>query len=73
MTIAIYLAHLNPVTKAHVEIIEELKEKNEVRVMPVVFINKDKEINSKSFPFGFRHLSNRGADSKLLFTFFVES
>ena len=53
MTIAIYLAHLNPVTKAHVEIIEELKEKNEIRVMPVVFINKDKEINSKSFPFGF--------------------
>ena len=53
MTIAIYLAHLNPVTKAHVEIIEELKEKNEVRVMPVVFINKDKEINSKSFPFVF--------------------
>ena len=53
MTIAIYLAHLNPVTKAHVEIIEELKEKNEVRVMPVVFINKDKEVNSKSFPFGF--------------------
>ena len=53
MTIAIYLAHLNPVTKAHVEIIEELKEKNEVRVMPVVFSNKDKEINSKSFPFGF--------------------
>ena len=53
MTVAIYLAHLNPVTKAHVEIIEELKEKNEVRVMPVVFSNKDKEINSKSFPFGF--------------------
>ncbi|MBI3640113.1 MAG: hypothetical protein HY223_07345 [Thaumarchaeota archaeon] len=53
MTVAIYLAHLNPVTKAHVEIIEELKEKNEVRVMPVIFINKDKEINSRSFPFGF--------------------
>jgi hypothetical protein len=53
LTVAIYLAHLNPVTKAHVEIIEELKEKNEVRVMPVIFINKDKEINSKSFPFGF--------------------
>ena len=53
MTVVIYLAHLNPVTKAHVEIIEELKEKNEVRVMPVVFINKDKEINSRSFPFGF--------------------
>lgn len=53
MTVAIYLAHLNPVTKAHVEIIEELKEKNEVRVMPVVFINRGKEINSRSFPFGF--------------------
>ncbi len=53
MTVAIYLAHLNPVTKAHVEIIEELKEKNEVRVMPVIFINNGKEINSRSFPFGF--------------------
>lgn len=53
MTVAIYLAHLNPVTKAHVEIIEELKEKNEVRVMPVIFINKEKEINSRSFPFEF--------------------
>ena len=53
MTIAIYLAHLNPVTKAHVEIIKELKEKYEVRVMPVIFINKGQEINSKSFPFGF--------------------
>lgn len=53
MTVAIYLAHLNPVTKAHVEIIEELKEKNEVRVMPVIFINKGKEINSRSFPFEF--------------------
>jgi len=53
LTVAIYLAHLNPVTKAHVEILKELKEKNEVRVMPVIFINKGKEINSKSFPFGF--------------------
>jgi nicotinamide mononucleotide adenylyltransferase len=53
LTVAIYLAHLNPVTNAHVEIIKELKEKNEVRVMPVMFINKGKEINSKSFPFGF--------------------
>jgi len=53
LTVAIYLAHLNPVTKAHVEIIRELKEKNEVRVMPVIFINKGEEINSKSFPFKF--------------------
>ena len=53
MTVAIYLAHLNPVTKAHVEIIEELKKANEVRVFPVIFITKGEEINSKSFPFNF--------------------
>ena len=53
MTVAIYLAHLNPVTNAHVEIIKELKKENHVRVMPVVFINKGKEINSRSFPFRF--------------------
>lgn len=53
MTVAIYLAHLNPVTKAHVEIIEELKKTNEVRVFPVKFINKGEEINSRSFPFNF--------------------
>ena len=53
MTVAIYLAHLNPVTKAHVEIIEELKKENDVQVLPVIFLNKGKEINSKSFPFDF--------------------
>ena len=53
LTVAIYLAHLNPVTKAHVEIIENLKKENEVSVFPVIFINKGKEINSKSFPFNF--------------------
>ena len=53
MTVAIYLAHLNPVTNAHVEIIKELKKENHVRVMPVMFINKGKEINSRSFPFSF--------------------
>ncbi len=53
LTVAIYLAHLNPVTKAHVEIIENLKKANEVRVFPVIFINKGKEINSRSFPFNF--------------------
>lgn len=53
LTVAIYLAHLNPVTKAHIEIIEELKKTNEVRVLPVIFINKGEEINSKSFPFNF--------------------
>ena len=53
MTIAIYLAHLNPVTNAHVEIIEELKKENKVVVMPVRFLNGEKEVNSKSFPFDF--------------------
>jgi nicotinamide mononucleotide adenylyltransferase len=53
LTIAIYLAHLNPVTKAHVEIINELKNENEVRVLPVIFMKDGKEINSKSFPFSY--------------------
>ena len=53
MTIAIYLAHLNPVTKAHVEIINELKNENEVRVLPVIFMKDGKEINSRSFPFSY--------------------
>jgi hypothetical protein len=51
---ALYLAHLNPVTNAHVEIISELKKKADVvKVMPVVFKDGDREINSKSFPFNF--------------------
>ena len=53
MTTAIYLAHLNPVTNAHVEIIEELKRENKVVVMPVRFLKGENEINSKSFPFNF--------------------
>jgi len=53
LTIAIYLAHLNPVTKAHVEIINELKKDGEVRVFPVIFRIDGKEINSKSFPFSY--------------------
>ena len=53
MATAIYLAHLNPVTNAHVEIIEELKKENKVVVMPVRFLNGEKEVNSKSFPFNF--------------------
>jgi len=52
---ALYLAHLNPVTKAHIEIISDLKkEADVVKVMPVVFKDDDKEINSKSFPFNFK-------------------
>jgi len=51
---ALYLAHLNPVTNAHIEIISDLKkEANIVKVMPVVFKYEDREVNSKSFPFNF--------------------
>ncbi len=54
MITALYLAHLNPVTNAHIEIISDLKkEANIVKVMPVVFKDEDREVNSKSFPFNF--------------------
>ncbi len=54
MITALYLAHLNPLTNAHVEIISELKKEADiVKVMPVVFKDEDREINSKSFPFNF--------------------
>ncbi|MDH3191714.1 MAG: hypothetical protein OEM18_03375 [Nitrosopumilus sp.] len=55
MITALYLAHLNPVTNAHIQIIKELKEKADtVKVMPVVFKSGNREINSKSFPFNFK-------------------
>ena len=53
LTTAIYLAHLNPVTNAHVEIIEDLKKENNVIVMPVRFLKEENEVNSRSFPFNF--------------------
>ncbi len=54
MITALYLAHLNPVTNAHIEIILELKKEADiVKVMPVVFKYEDREVNSKSFPFNF--------------------
>ena len=53
MTVAIYLAHLNPLTNAHVQIIEDLKKEDKVIVMPVVFLDNNVEINSKSFPFSY--------------------
>ena len=54
MITALYLAHLNPVTNAHVEIIKELKKDADVvKVMPVIFRYDDREVNSKSFPFNF--------------------
>jgi len=53
MATAIYLAHLNPLTNAHVDIIKELEKTDEVVIMPVRFLVEEKEINSKSFPFSF--------------------
>ncbi len=54
MITALYLAHLNPVTDAHIEIISELKKEADiVKVMPVVFKCGDREVNSKSIPFNF--------------------
>lgn len=55
MATALYLAHLNPVTNAHVEIIKDLvSSADAVHVLPVVFAARDgSEINSRSFPFGY--------------------
>ena len=50
---ALYLAHLNPLTKSHQEIINNLLNEYAVYVYPVIFIKDDKEINTKSFPFSF--------------------
>ena len=48
MTTAIYLAHLNPLTNAHVKIIKKLQEKaSRVVIMPVIFRKRGIEINSK--------------------------
>ena len=48
---ALYLAHLNPFTKAHQEIINKLQKNYTVYVFPVRFMKKGKEINTRSFPF----------------------
>ncbi|SRR5579875_736078 len=52
-TAAIYLAHLNPMTKAHEEIIASLKAEYSVYIFPVRFVRNGKEINTKSFPFSY--------------------
>ena len=48
---ALYLAHLNPFTKAHQEIITNLQKNYIVYIFPVRFIKNGKEINTRSFPF----------------------
>ena len=54
MVTALYLAHLNPITNAHSQIIRDLAgQADRVKVMPVVFRDGDTELNSRSFPFRF--------------------
>ncbi len=54
MTTILYLAHLNPLTNAHIEIINQLKKEAKiVKVMPVIFKLGENEVTSKSFPFNF--------------------
>lgn len=52
-TAAIYLAHLNPMTRAHESIISALKRDYHVYVFPVRFVKDGREINTKSFPFSY--------------------
>jgi hypothetical protein len=52
-TAAIYLAHLNPVTKAHEQIMSTLLRDYKVYVFPVRFVLDGREVNTKSFPFSF--------------------
>jgi len=54
MVSIMWLAHINPVTKAHEEIIQEKMQEGDVYVFPVIFRKKDgKEVNTKSLPFSF--------------------
>jgi hypothetical protein len=50
---AIYLAHLNPMTKAHESIISTLQQEYQTYVFPVRFIKDNREINTRSFPFSY--------------------
>ena len=50
---AIYLAHLNPVTKSHFDIVSRLSKDYQVYLFPVQFVSKTRELNTRSFPFSF--------------------
>ena len=50
---AIYLAHLNPLTKSHFDIVSRLSKDYQVYLYPVRFVNKRRELNTRSFPFTF--------------------
>jgi hypothetical protein len=50
----ILLAHLNPLTTAHEQIISSLSKYHNVYVLPVVFLKRGMEITTRSFPFPYR-------------------
>jgi hypothetical protein len=50
---ALYLAHLNPVTNSHEKIISQLSKHYHVYVFPVVFLKKNREVNTRTFPFSY--------------------
>jgi hypothetical protein len=51
---AIFLAHLNPMTKAHEAIVSMLQQQGyHVYVFPVRFVKEGNEINTRSFPFSY--------------------
>jgi hypothetical protein len=52
-TAAIFLAHLNPLTLSHEEIIQKLLENYIVYIFPVRFFKNQKEVTTRSFPFSF--------------------
>lgn len=52
-TAAIFLAHLNPLTLSHEQIIRNLLQDYRVYVYPVQFLKNKREINTRSFPFSF--------------------
>lgn len=64
---ALYLAHLNPVTKAHETIISNLSKNYNVYVYPVIFLKNNVEINTRTFPFPYeiRKVMLEGLTSKL--------
>jgi len=51
---AIYLGHLNPLTKAHKDVISFLQKDYNVYVFPVRFLKGNIEINTRSFPFPYK-------------------
>jgi hypothetical protein len=51
---ALFLAHLNPVTNSHIRIISHLRSLYEtVYVFPVRFLEREREVNTRSFPFSY--------------------